>query len=130
MIRRPPRSTRTDTLFPYTTLFRSLAAQHRRAVAHLHAGDGAERDLLARRRQDRQASEFADTVAQLARIADADRVAREPLHRLAARLAADRAGAAGLHLGHLYAVPPPRRALDVHLVTTPPRSPFRPPHGT
>src|SRR3546814_14397167 len=28
MIRRPPRSTRTDTLFPYTTLFRSLAAAH------------------------------------------------------------------------------------------------------
>src|SRR3546814_1257178 len=26
MIRRPPRSTRTDTLFPYTTLFRSLSA--------------------------------------------------------------------------------------------------------
>src|SRR3546814_2555131 len=26
MIRRPPRSTRTDTLFPYTTLFRSCAA--------------------------------------------------------------------------------------------------------
>src|SRR3546814_8855319 len=26
MIRRPPRSTRTDTLFPYTTLFRSSAA--------------------------------------------------------------------------------------------------------
>src|SRR3546814_9882702 len=26
MIRRPPRSTRTDTLFPYTTLFRSLCA--------------------------------------------------------------------------------------------------------
>src|SRR3546814_10335424 len=26
MIRRPPRSTRTDTLFPYTTLFRSRAA--------------------------------------------------------------------------------------------------------
>src|SRR3546814_9171367 len=25
MIRRPPRSTRTDTLFPYTTLFRSMA---------------------------------------------------------------------------------------------------------
>src|SRR3546814_15365685 len=31
MIRRPPRSTRTDTLFPYTTLFRSLLS--RRAVA-------------------------------------------------------------------------------------------------
>src|SRR3546814_4654310 len=29
MIRRPPRSTRTDTLFPYTTLFRSLALGRR-----------------------------------------------------------------------------------------------------
>src|SRR3546814_4957622 len=27
MIRRPPRSTRTDTLFPYTTLFRSVPAR-------------------------------------------------------------------------------------------------------
>src|SRR3546814_15289898 len=27
MIRRPPRSTRTDTLFPYTTLFRSISPQ-------------------------------------------------------------------------------------------------------
>src|SRR3546814_12627005 len=27
MIRRPPRSTRTDTLFPYTTLFRSTKAE-------------------------------------------------------------------------------------------------------
>src|SRR3546814_16913242 len=27
MIRRPPRSTRTDTLFPYTTLFRSTRAR-------------------------------------------------------------------------------------------------------
>src|SRR3546814_7109998 len=29
MIRRPPRSTRTDTLFPYTTLFRSFVILHR-----------------------------------------------------------------------------------------------------
>src|SRR3546814_3413171 len=28
MIRRPPRSTRTDTLFPYTTLFRSAVLRH------------------------------------------------------------------------------------------------------
>src|SRR3546814_15710213 len=28
MIRRPPRSTRTDTLFPYTTLFRSLSQEY------------------------------------------------------------------------------------------------------
>src|SRR3546814_16467789 len=30
MIRRPPRSTRTDTLFPYTTRFRSRRLQHQR----------------------------------------------------------------------------------------------------
>src|SRR3546814_3576820 len=30
MIRRPPRSTRTDTLFPYTTLFRSATGRARR----------------------------------------------------------------------------------------------------
>src|SRR3546814_2198565 len=33
MIRRPPRSTRTDTLFPYTTLFRSHAKQKNVATA-------------------------------------------------------------------------------------------------
>src|SRR3546814_4546154 len=37
MIRRPPRSTRTDTLFPYTTLFRSRA----RFEAPAHKGPGA-----------------------------------------------------------------------------------------
>src|SRR3546814_1799629 len=35
MIRRPPRSTRTDTLFPYTTLFRSYHAAARVDVAIL-----------------------------------------------------------------------------------------------
>src|SRR3546814_1820245 len=33
MIRRPPRSTRTDTLFPYTTLFRSGPGAARRSAA-------------------------------------------------------------------------------------------------
>src|SRR3546814_16173485 len=37
MIRRPPRSTRTDTRFPYTTLFRS-SAPDRRARAAVEAG--------------------------------------------------------------------------------------------
>src|SRR3546814_20806646 len=32
MIRRPPRSTRTDTLFPYTTLFRAVVGRLRRRV--------------------------------------------------------------------------------------------------
>src|SRR3546814_11738163 len=39
MIRRPPRSTRTDTLFPYTTLFRSNLL-HARIVGN-HVGDAA-----------------------------------------------------------------------------------------
>src|SRR3546814_20081441 len=43
MIRRPPRSTRTDTLFPYTTLFRSpparvLQEQHDRAFLSERSG--------------------------------------------------------------------------------------------
>src|SRR3546814_1125525 len=39
MRRQPPRATRTDTLFPYTTLFRSLAhrlAARPRAAVHVH----------------------------------------------------------------------------------------------
>src|SRR3546814_6376415 len=35
MIRRPPRSTRTDTLFPYTTLFRSWLLPAFRVLARL-----------------------------------------------------------------------------------------------
>src|SRR3546814_18930097 len=57
MIRRPPRSTRTDTLFPYTTLFRSpLEIAWLRAVLHQqrHDFDGAraELDALLRREPD------------------------------------------------------------------------------
>src|SRR3546814_9807802 len=46
MIRRPPRSTRTDTLFPYTTLFRS---QHHHGGTR---GPGRRADGAARPRQD------------------------------------------------------------------------------
>src|SRR3546814_11603419 len=38
MIRRPPRSTRTDTLFPYTTLFRSLGGQFDRSIGEVEGG--------------------------------------------------------------------------------------------
>src|SRR3546814_8575064 len=48
MIRRPPRSTRTDTLFPYTTLFRSIACAGvvgtmLAAVIEVAASKGAKR---------------------------------------------------------------------------------------
>src|SRR3546814_989400 len=51
MIRRPPRSTRTDTLFPYTTLFRS---KHIVAVEE-HGRADADRPPLDRRHE-RQAT--------------------------------------------------------------------------
>src|SRR3546814_5880470 len=62
MIRRPPRSTRTDTLFPYTTLFRSTGG--------LHAARGRARDRgpgkrqAARRRARRQGRLDRQRVAQ------------------------------------------------------------------
>src|SRR3546814_15553256 len=53
MIRRPPRSTRTDTLFPYTTLFRSRSAS---VTSPRAAGDRADQprqgaNLFARQRR-------------------------------------------------------------------------------
>src|SRR3546814_11684256 len=49
MIRRPPRSTRTDTLFPYTTLFRSLhLVEHVAILAELGLHGGEELPDLGR----------------------------------------------------------------------------------
>src|SRR3546814_4788359 len=39
MIRRPPRSTRTDTLFPFTTLFRSISTPVKNPVSLRNEGD-------------------------------------------------------------------------------------------
>src|SRR3546814_5678303 len=41
MIRRPPRSTRTDTLFPYTTLFRSASRARRSSARYAHGDRSA-----------------------------------------------------------------------------------------
>src|SRR3546814_2524971 len=48
MIRRPPRSTRTDTLFPYTTLFRSDPCAGRDRPALARTADGAGRFFTGR----------------------------------------------------------------------------------
>src|SRR3546814_2210644 len=55
MIRRPPRSTRTDTLFPYTTLFRSLGQAVGPRQREL---DGAVHALRRRRRSEEHTSEL------------------------------------------------------------------------
>src|SRR3546814_13522317 len=65
MIRRPPRSTRTDTLFPYTTLFRS---HQRLAVRH-------QQDLV---RIEAAGREFADPAVAVTHIVD-------PEHAIAGR---------------------------------------------
>src|SRR3546814_1649112 len=51
MLRRPPRSTRTDTLFPYTTLFRSLEPQDKigSAASRMEA-HGLEAERIAEHR--------------------------------------------------------------------------------
>src|SRR3546814_8869269 len=72
MLRRPPRSTRTDTLFPYTTLFRSLRSDdvvHRTGKfrghrAALWRSDAARTQRGSRRRTGRS---IGDTVGCRAR---------------------------------------------------------------
>src|SRR3546814_7893118 len=51
MIRRPPRSTRTDTLFPYTTLFRSAPGLEE--IERLGAAHFADRDAVGAQPQGR-----------------------------------------------------------------------------
>src|SRR3546814_11295978 len=82
MIRRPPRSTRTDTLFPYTTLFRSRARSREQHRPLERGGVIAPEDRGGGRRTpvgkahllgagaldlDRRRAERADQVAQAAR---------------------------------------------------------------
>src|SRR3546814_4758957 len=56
MLRRPPRSTRTDTLFPYTTLFRSIGTRAQQLAAFQRSGDRGDHRHFQRlgRRQVRQ----------------------------------------------------------------------------
>src|SRR3546814_4298206 len=83
MIRRPPRSTRTDTLFPYTTLFRSHLhpeARHRPAVDHVIGGDQRLHDLA--RGNDQPVID-----AEQARIATLGRVLIGKHHRIKGEVA-------------------------------------------
>src|SRR3546814_5277582 len=78
MIRRPPRATRTDTLFPYTTLFRSGAdrapckrrdaAPRRRRLGQRAARDGARGAGGALRAADGRSEEHTSELQSLMRI--------------------------------------------------------------
>src|SRR3546814_7626388 len=74
MIRRPPRSTRTDTLFPYTTLFRSSLFPSDRLSGDGHA-IGRNTDAQERRRERGAAG-----------IDGVERAQRGPAERATARL--------------------------------------------
>src|SRR3546814_4015885 len=71
MIRRPPRSTRTDTLFPYTTLFRSTIPPRRTARATTSACPTARRSTTPTRRRSaspRRSEEHTSELQSLMRI--------------------------------------------------------------
>src|SRR3546814_17491677 len=73
MIRRPPRSTRTDTLFPYTTLFRSILSMLRGGQKGAHR----RRDVRPRERErQRRGHEAALVAAIIALAGEGDAVER------------------------------------------------------
>src|SRR3546814_17465063 len=71
MIRRPPRSTRTDTLFPYTTLFRSGRGRRAGLLGQCAAGFHRRRtrgQLRRFRHPDRRSEEHTSELQSLMRI--------------------------------------------------------------
>src|SRR3546814_11074660 len=103
MIRRPPRSTRTDTLFPYTTLFRSPVG---RPPLHRFLSQ------LAEDRRDRHPAGAADRLS----------------HRLCDDARAEALALCASHDGHsavLDLVPDPRLRLDRHPAEGGPAAPDR-----
>src|SRR3546814_9818855 len=63
MIRRPPRSTRTDTLFPYTTLFRSVAGMQQEPNLSSWSGASAVLECRARHQRTQQVFGVVDGAA-------------------------------------------------------------------
>src|SRR3546814_15316831 len=68
MIRRPPRSTRTDTLFPYTTLFRSPRIRAHRARTRRAMKSVKPADLERQTRLDPRSEEHTSELQSLMRI--------------------------------------------------------------
>src|SRR3546814_13174459 len=71
MIRRPPRSTRTDTLLPYTTLFRSIRPhppEHRGILAPERAADPVVPPVVRHGRRPYRSAEHTSELQSLMRI--------------------------------------------------------------
>src|SRR3546814_16590838 len=113
MIRRPPRSTRTDTLFPYTTLFRSAvrddAVARRLLARHVHRADDVAAYLIVGRAHLGEAAGLSPH--EIVREEDgerfvADNVARAPDRRTQPQrlLLADRGDGARGEAGRLQRV--------------------------
>src|SRR3546814_21060620 len=95
MIRRPPRSTRTDTLFPYTTLFRSRALTQaqlarERAAASAGAAQAAQAGtaIISQEvaRQRAKVIGQRDKLAQLRKLKDEADLQRSQLEKLNERM--------------------------------------------
>src|SRR3546814_18650815 len=93
MIRRPPRSTRTDTLFPYTTLFRSRVARLIADVLRRFDDDTTTRHALA----DEIIGVAFELQMQTTRVPDTETLACGAAHIARARL-----------VGHSEVAPTPR----------------------
>src|SRR3546814_18719784 len=102
MIRRPPRSTRTDTLFPYTTLFRSLYRIKRRQSPCPRFGMADERFGIARGRRGGRPWLMDMGVIQIAEFGHpfADIVRRVELRALRER-GHDAVKGCGIHTGQI-----------------------------
>src|SRR3546814_2125561 len=77
MIRRPPRSTRIDTLFPYTTLFRSLVVDPHVGDRNQHLAVGLEGDEVERGGAAVGAGEAAEIERQRAQQIEGDHQQRD-----------------------------------------------------
>src|SRR3546814_4582233 len=119
MIRRPPRSTRTDTLFPYTTLFRSRVHQHR--LAGVDAGHDQSARVLRHRRAVRLAIAVIKPVVTAVSAAQQRQLRARLLGAAEFVAAAGRLGEAVEQDGHfalLRPYDPPRLAATVRSLLT------------
>src|SRR3546814_2279783 len=119
MIRRPPRSTRTDTLFPYTTLFRSYAV---RSNAEFVSTSTEHQLWYCRNRSSYHPNKFPRSDAQTARFSNPDDDPRGPWQSITFTISL-MAGARGRQFAKTGTSP------NLYEVTSPSGAKFMPPPG-